>query len=84
MHLILRMPEEIVRQWRQLNQVERNMDFAFRFDTFAEASAEAGSEVAGAWRRVRAQQQRGLGGRVIDLVKREKEMQQVSLKRKAM
>ena len=29
-----------------------------------------------------APRQRGLGGRVIDLVKREKEMQQVSLKRK--
>ena len=61
---------------------ERDMDFAFLFSTFAEASAEAGSEVAGAWRRVRAQQERGLGGRVIDLVKREQEMQQVSLKRK--
>ena len=81
-HLIPSMAEEIVRQWRQFNQVERDMDFAFLFSTFAEASAEAGSEVAGAWRRVRAQQERGLGGRVIDLVKREQEMQQVSLKRK--
>ena len=79
-HLIPSMAEEIVRQWRQFNQVERDMDFAFLFSTFAEASA--GSEVAGAWRRVRAQQERGLGGRVIDLVKREQEMQQVSLKRK--
>ena len=80
-HLIPSMAEEIVRQWRQFNQVERDMDFAFLFDTFAEASAEAGSEVAGAWRRIRAQQERGLGGRVIDLG-HQKEMQQVSLKRK--
>ena len=50
--LIPSMAEEIVRQWRQFNQVEHDMDFAFLFDTFAEASAEAGSEVAGAWRRL--------------------------------
>jgi len=60
------MADEIVRQWRQLNQVERDMDFAFYFDSFAEASAEAGSEVAGAWRRIRSQQESGLGGRVIE------------------
>ncbi len=76
------MAAEIVRQWRQLNQVERDMDFAFLFDNFAEGSAEAGSEVAGARRRVRAQQERGLGGRALDLVRGEMEMQQASLKRK--
>ena len=76
------MADEIVRQWRQLNQVERDMDFAFFFDSFAEASAEAGSEVAGAWRRIRSQQESGLGGRVIDLCKREAEMQQQAASRK--
>ena len=80
--LISRMAGEIVRQWRQLNQVERDMHFAFLFDNFAEGSAEAGSEVAGARRQVRAQQERGLGGRALDLVRRETEMQQASLKRK--
>ena len=57
------MADEVVRQWRQLNQVERDMDFAFIFDNFAKASAAAGSEVAGAgaWLRVRSQQGRGLG-----------------------
>ena len=78
------MADEIVLQWRQLNQVERDMDFAFFFDSFAEAFAEAGSEVAGAWRRIRAQQERGLGGRVIDLCKREKEEQQQAVPRKRM
>eukprot|EP00434_Breviolum_minutum_P040689 symbB.v1.2.036169.t1/scaffold5043.1/size31561/5 len=80
--LISKMAEEIVRQWRQLNQVERDLDFAFFFDSFAEASAEAGSEVAGAWRRTRSQQESGLGGRVIDLCKREAEMQQQAASRK--
>ena len=80
--LISKMADEIVRQWRQLNQVERDMDFAFFFDSFAEASAEAGSEVAGAWRRTRSQQESGLGGRVIDLCKREAEMQQQAASRK--
>ncbi len=76
------MADETARQWRQLNQAERDMDCSFIFDNFAKASAEAGSEVAGAWRRVRAQQEHGLGGRVIDLVRREKEMQQEAYRKR--
>lgn len=64
-------PGELVRLWREANQLQADGDFAFFFDSFAEAEAEVGKEVATAWMACRRRVQQGLGASVKDLMARE-------------
>ena len=70
-------PAALVQLWREANGVLADGDFAFFFDSFGEAEAEVGSEVAQAWQACRRRIQHGLGASVKDLM--EKEAKPVSL-----
>ena len=54
--------------WREANGAQADLDFAYYFDSFHEASAEAGSAVAGAWRACFTRVSQGLQGMVRDIV----------------
>ena len=64
-------PEELVRLWREANNLTAGGDFAFFFEAYGEAEAEVGVEVANAWQACRCRAQRGLGASVKDLMDRE-------------